>query len=105
MRIDCPPRPSAPAQYTSRPLSRGTAEPPEIPIGETVRCLDLSCRRGLDPAFRNDLPVVPAPARKDQLADFRHVARSQTQSPSGIGIAPDPIPLDARNAQRLEQRC
>jgi HxlR-like helix-turn-helix len=35
----------------------------------------------------------------------RHVTRSQAQSPSGIGIPPDPIPLDSGNAQRLELRC
>src|SRR5215467_9149829 len=87
------------------PIERGAAEPPEIPIGQTARDLDLPCRRGLDPVFGNDLTVVPASARKDQLTDFCHVAWSQAQSSSGIGIPPDPIPLDAGNALRFEQRC
>jgi len=43
-------------------------------------------RGGFDSAFRDDLTVFPAPARKDQLADFRHIARSQAQSSSGIGF-------------------
>jgi hypothetical protein len=51
----------------------------------------------------NDLAVVPATSREDELADFGHIAWPQTQSPSGIGISLDPIPLDAGNAQRLEQ--
>src|SRR5882672_12372194 len=87
MRIDCPPRPNAPAQWTSRPLSSDRPR----------------CHRGVDPCLRNDLAVVPATAREDELADFRLVAWSQAQSPSGIGVALDPDPLGAGDTQGLEQ--
>ena len=52
----------------------------------------------------NDRQVVSATAREDELADFRHVAWSQAQSPSGIGIPLDPNPRATGDAHRLEQR-
>src|SRR5271163_5296952 len=78
-------------------------EPPQVSIRLVVSGLELPCRRGLDPGFRNDLIVVPATAREHELADFCHIARSQAQSPAGIAIPFDPNPLDAGNAQGLEQ--
>jgi hypothetical protein len=46
-------------------------------------------------------PTNRASSRKSLEHD---IARSQTQSPSGIGIPLDPNPLYAGNAHRLEQR-
>src|SRR6266851_10518552 len=85
------------------PIEQGAAEPPEISIEIEAGGVHPRCHRGVDPCFRNDLATVPAAARKDKLADFCHIAWSQAQSPSGIGIPLDPNPLYAGNAQRLEQ--
>jgi hypothetical protein len=52
------------------PIDQGAAEPLEIPVRLPVRGLNLPCRRGLDPALGNDLTLIPAPARKSQLAEF-----------------------------------
>src|SRR5262249_54737721 len=79
-------------------------EPPQVSVRLIVRRFELRCRRGLDPRPRNDLAVVPATAREDELADLRHVSRSQAQPSSGIAVAPDPLPLGRGDAQRLEQR-
>src|SRR5262249_23492796 len=57
------------------PVEQGAAEPPEIAIEIETRGVHPRCHRGVDPCFRNDLAVVPATAREDELADFRHVAR------------------------------
>src|SRR5882762_5735258 len=85
------------------PIEQGTAEPPEISIEKEARGVHPRCHRGVDPCLRNDLAVVPAATRKDKLADFCHIAWSQAQSPSGIGVALDPNPLEAGDAQGLEQ--
>src|SRR4051794_5315626 len=68
------------------PIVRGTPEPPEIAIEIAARapCPQPRRHRGFDPSLRNDLAAVPAAAREDELADLRHVARSQPQSTAGI---------------------
>jgi hypothetical protein len=100
-RLPAPAERANPVDFT--PIEPGATEPPQVSIRLIVGALDLRCRRGLDPCLRNDLAVVPATASEDELADFRHVARSQTQPTSGVGIASDPRPLCAGYAQGLEQ--
>src|SRR5260221_12516499 len=85
-------------------IEQGAAEPPEISIGKVAWCREPRPHRFIDPCLRNDLAVVPLAAREDELADLRHVAWSQAQSASGIGIAPDSNPLCFGNSHRLEQR-
>ena len=54
--------------------------------------------------FRNDLTIVPLTAREDKLSDLRHVAWSQTQSASGVAVAPNTVPLEVGDSQGFEQR-
>src|SRR5262249_9076110 len=101
-RLPAPTKRGSPVDLT--PIEQGAAEPPEIAIEIETRGVHPWRHGGVDPCFRNALAVVPATAREDELADFRHVARSQAQASSGIGVALDPNPLRAGDAQRLEQR-
>src|SRR5258708_2682910 len=100
-RLPAPSEPGRPVDLA--PIERRATEPPEISVGIVARGLRPRCCRSVDPRLRNDLAVVPAATRKDKLADFCHIAWSQAQSPSGIGAALDPNPLEAGDAQGLEQ--
>src|SRR5262249_8564928 len=63
-----------PVDFT--PIDADAAEPPEISMGLIVRRFDAGRGRGVDPAPRNDLTFIPAPAREHESSNLRHFARS-----------------------------
>src|SRR3979490_253999 len=85
-----------PVDFT--PIVQRAAEPPKIAIEIRSRGFQSRCHGDVDPCFRHDLTLVPAATREDKLADLRHVAPSQAQSPARVGISLHSSPLEIGNA-------